>query len=601
MNPQLDADLQDPHAPELALRAPAALAQLNRERTLIASDIHVAAVLGQLAGVHDEQIQRCAALAVAAARQGHTFVELDQADAALLSSASGLVGTDEQQDAPLRLVGRRLYLDRYWREERRLAAALLARNRMRADVGELAGLRRLLAAAHPDPGSDEQRAAVAVALLRQLSVIAGGPGTGKTTTVARVVSLLRELASAQGQAQPLIALCAPTGKAAARLREAVGGGLQASTIHRLLGAAAGGRFRHDVTNPLPHDAVIVDETSMVPLWLMVRLVEAVRDDARLILVGDPDQLAAIEVGAVLADIIGPAASGPRRSAGMCATLERVLESGCDSAAQPPGGRGLGLGDAIALLRHSHRSLAPIRRLAEAIRRGDGEAALALLHDEQHAQVISWVPDPIADPGVLRTEALGAYLPMMAAARAGDATTALAELSHFRLLCVHRHGPYGALSWAARIEHWLRMELPELDTSGPRYAGLALVVTRNSYELELHNGDSGVVIRAAEGDLRAVFDAGGGQVTVAPSRLADIEPLFAQTVHRSQGSEFDVAAVLLPQADSPLLCRELLYTAVTRARQRLVLAGSEAAVRAALARPAGRASGLQELLWEPTPA
>ena len=601
MRAEPDLDLQDPHAPDLALRAPATLAQLNRERTLIASDIHVAAVLGQLTGVHDEQIQRCAALAVAAARQGHTFVELSPADAALLETASGLVGTDAQQDAPLRLVGRRLYLDRYWREERRLAAALLTRNRMRADVGELATLRRLLVAAHPEPGSDEQRTAVAVALLRQLAVIAGGPGTGKTTTVARVVALLRELAGVQGHAQPLIALCAPTGKAAARLREAVGGGLQASTIHRLLGAAAGGRFRHDAANPLPHDAVIVDETSMVPLWLMVRLVDALREDARLILVGDPDQLAAIEVGAVLADIIGPAAGGPRRSAGMCATLERVVDGGCASVPQPPGDRGPTLGDAIALLRHGHRSLAPIGRLAEAIRRGDGEAAVTLLRDEQHAQVISWVPDPIADPGVLRTAALDAYLPMMAAARAGEATTALAELSRFRLLCVHRHGPYGALSWAARIEGWLRTELPELDMSGPRYAGLALVVTRNSYELGLHNGDAGIVIRAAEGDLRAVFDAGGGQVAVAPSRLADIEPLFAQTVHRSQGSEFDTAAVLLPQADSPLLCRELLYTAVTRARQRLLLAGSEAAVRAALARPAGRASGLEELLWGPTPA
>ncbi|MDE3133798.1 MAG: AAA family ATPase, partial [Acidobacteriota bacterium] len=294
---------RDPFGPELALRAVEPLAALNREELLIAADVHVATTLGRIAGVGDPQALRCVALAVAAARQGHSFFELEPADAELMRSCSSLVGADAAATAPLRLVGSRLYLDRYWREEQRLASSLLAKSRMRADVGDLAALGEAIREAFPDEQFIEQRTAAAVALLRDLAVIAGGPGTGKTTTVARIVALAQRLA-AEGS-EPLIGLCAPTGKAAARMQEAVGGSVRASTIHRLLGWLPGGRFRHDAGNRLPHDLVIVDETSMVPLSLMVRLVDAVRDDAQLVLVGDPDQLAAIEVGAVLRDIVGP--------------------------------------------------------------------------------------------------------------------------------------------------------------------------------------------------------------------------------------------------------------------------------------------------------
>ncbi len=611
MSPAPDHDWQDPHAADIALRAPAALrvpaalrapaAHVPRtgERALIAADVHVAAALARLSGVPDEQVMRCVALAVAAAREGHAFVQLDAADAARMRGARGLVG-DEQQPAPLRLAGTRLYLDRYWREERRLAAALLTRNRMRNDAGELAALGRLLNAAFPGSDEAEQRAAAAVAMLRGLTVIAGGPGTGKTTTVARIVGLLHELAAARGQGEQLIALCAPTAKAAARLHEAVGGGPAASTIHRLLGATATGRFRYSSADRLPHDAVIVDETSMVPLWLMVRLVDAVRDDAQLILVGDPDQLSAIEVGAVLGDIVGPAADGPLQGAAMQAALERVLGRSVPPGPRPPGDLPRTFGDAVAVLRRDRRSTAPIGRLAQAIRRGDGDGAIAALRDPQGTDAISWVGELTAGGGVLRSEAMAAYLPMLAAAETGDARAALAALASFRLLCAHRHGPYGALTWAAQIERWLHAERPQLEAATTRYPGLPLMVTRNDYELGLHNGDSGIVVLDPRGEPRAVFDTGEREVTVAPSRLAAVDPLFAQTVHKSQGSEFDVAAVLLPEPDSPLLCRELLYTAVTRARRRLVLVGSEAAVRVALARPAGRASGLRELLWGPTP-
>ncbi|HET9094595.1 MAG TPA: AAA family ATPase, partial [Solirubrobacteraceae bacterium] len=321
MSVGLEPPERDPFGPDLALRAVEPLAALNHAEVLCAADVHVAAALGRIAGVADPEILRCVALTVAAARDGHAFHELSEEDAERLGGCAALVDASGQAVAPLRLDGRRLYLDRYWREERRLAAALLARSRMRSEVGDLAALGRAIQAMFPDAAFSEQRTAAALALLRDLAVIAGGPGTGKTTTVARIVALAHTLA---GEDPPLIGLCAPTGKAAARMQEAVGSGVRASTIHRLLGWRPGHRFRHDASNRLPHDFVIVDETSMVPLSLMVRLVEAVRDDAQLVLVGDPDQLAAIEVGAVLRDIVGPAAEAPRFGPGMRATLARVL-------------------------------------------------------------------------------------------------------------------------------------------------------------------------------------------------------------------------------------------------------------------------------------
>ena len=582
---------RDPFGPELALRAMEPLASLNREELLVAADVHVATTLGRIADVSDPEILRCVAMVVASTRQGHAFCALEADDAERMAACTSLVGGDPAGVAPLRLEGTRLYLDRYWREERRLAASLLARNRMRGEVGDLAALGDAIRAAFPDQEFAEQRVAAAVALLRDLTVIAGGPGTGKTTAVARIVSLVQALAGERGM-EPLIGLCAPTGKAAARMQEAVGASVRASTIHRLLGWLPGGRFRHDAGNRLPHDLVIVDETSMVPLSLMVRLVEAVRDDAQLVLVGDPDQLAAIEVGAVLRDIVGPAADEPQFGAGMRATLARVLSDA------PDGPEPRSFGDGIAVLRRGHRSVAPIGRLAEAIRRGDADATVAALGAD--AESITWIADPVAQPGVLREHAVAAYGPMIAAARAGDAPTALHRLASFRLLCAHRHGPLGVAQWTQEVESWLRELVPGFEPGAQRYAGLPLLATRNDYELALHNGDTGVVVQGTDGELRAVFDAGGETIELAPSRLADVEPLYATTVHKSQGSEFDVAALLLPEPDSPLLSRELLYTAVTRARSTLLLAGSEESVREAVARPAGRASGLRELLWAPTP-
>ena len=265
------------------------------------------------------------------------------------------------------------------------------------------------------------------------------------------------------------------------------------------------------------------------------------------------------------------------------------------------------GNVTTVLRVGHRSVASIGVLAEAIRRGDADAAVAALAPADGS--ITWLQDPETDAEPLRLEVVNAYAPLIAAARGGDPAAALLHLAGFRLPCAHRRGPFGVGHWTEVLEQWLREAVPGFEPGPQPYPGLPLLVTRNDYELRLHNGDTGVVVsggataegegrdRADAGELRAVFDTGGETVELAPSRLGDVEPLFATTVHKSQGSEFDAAALVLPDLDPQLLSRELLYTGVTWARREgtLVVAGSEESVRLAVARPAGRASG-RRIRW-----
>lgn len=642
-----DANLGgDALAATVALRARESLAPFNRAGVLEAADVHVAQTLTQLAGVDDADVVLAVALAVRAPRRGHVFVDLsrvaasaeverereqgaDAADAAepvalawpeperwaaAVADAKALVGDGR----PLRLHGTRLYLDRYWRQEQALAERLAELGATPPYVLELDELAGALTRVFAD-GDPLQRAAAAATVLRPLTVIAGGPGTGKTTTVARAVALLCEQARADGDPPPLIALAAPTGRAAARLLEAVRGeaerpeidaltraqmlSLRSSTLHRLLGWRPGGRFRHSAANRLPHDVVIIDETSMVSLWLMESLVQAVRGDARLILVGDPDQLAAIEAGAVLRDIVGPAAAGLRMGGGMRALLERVTGDELPGEADTE----RSFGDGVVVLRRSHRFGSAIGELADAIRRGDGDAAVAAL--TAGPAEIEWVaPEAgstagaasFAEPALasIRTHAVGAYTAVIKAARAGEAESALRALGDFRLMCAHRTGPYGVGSWTALIESWLADALPDFSPGDRDYAGRPLLITANDAELGLHNGDAGVIVAGAEGRLTAAFRREQELLTLAPARLQAIETLYATTIHKAQGSQFATAAVLLPEPDSPLLTRELLYTAVTRAQDRLLLLGAEASIRAAIAAPIERATGLADLLWQP---
>ncbi|WP_077099639.1 exodeoxyribonuclease V subunit alpha [Mycobacterium terramassiliense] len=548
-----------------------------------AADVHVAQRLTALAGEPDERVALAIALAVRALRGGSVCVDLRMVGAQIgiaglpwpeaeewmaAVRASRLLGSPPV----LRLFGDLLYLDRYWLEEEQVCADLLALS-VPAATGRTPPLQRLF-----PPGYEEQRAAAEIALSQAVTVLTGGPGTGKTTTVARLLGLLAERAELSGAQRPQIALAAPTGKAAARLAEAVAAevgnldavdrarlaGLQATTLHRLLGSRpdTSVRFRHNRGNRLPHDVIVVDETSMVSLTMMARLLEAVRPDTRLILVGDPDQLASVEAGAVLADLVE----------GLTARHDVR----------------------VAALRTPHRFGESIGALAEAIRIGDADRVLALLR--AGGEHIEWV-DSDGPTDRLRGVLTGHALRVREAAVLGAAEVALATLDEHRLLCAHRRGPYGVSQWNRQVERWLSEETGQ-PVFSDWYVGRPLLVTANDYGLKVYNGDTGVVVAGPDGSqdaLRAVIAGATETLDFATSRLSDIETMHAMTIHKSQGSQAAEVTVLMPPEDSRLLTRELFYTAVTRAKVKVRVVGAEASVRAAIERRAVRASGLRQRL------
>jgi len=589
----MSAPVNDDYADRrLAMGARGLLRIFNDAGVIDAADAHVAARLTALAdpdGPDDESVALALALTVRAVRNGSVCLDLlSVADAAPVPDLpwpepaawlSAVCTSPLAGDPPVLRVyqDRLVYLDRYWIEEQQVCSDLLGRQTNSVVVHRdtlAAGLDRVF----HRPRSAEQRAAAAIALTQLTTVLTGGPGTGKTTTVAGLLALLTEQASAAGLPAPRIALAAPTGKASARLQEAVllevGNlaevdqarlpGLRAVTLHRLLGVRpdTSARFRHHRGNRLPHDVIVVDETSMVSLTLMARLLEAVRPDARLILVGDPDQLSSVEAGAVLADLVeGLGARGDTR---------------------------------IAALHTSHRFGESIDQLAQAIRGGDADKVLELLTGaDPHIEFVDAdaASAPVAER--LRNVLLPNALLVRDAAVRGDADEAVAALDRHRLLCAHRTGPYGVAHWNRQAERWLAAETGESHWA-QWYVGRPILVTANDYGLGLYNGDSGVTV-LADGALRVAIAGAGGVFDFAASRLADVETMHAMTIHKSQGSQADEVTVVLPPQESRLLSRELFYTAVTRAKSRVRVVGTEADVRAALERRVVRASGLSRRL------
>jgi exodeoxyribonuclease V alpha subunit len=522
------------------------------------ADVHVAQRLTALREETDERVALAVAYVVRALRGGSVCIDLASPDLAHLAAA--VKNSPLLTNPPiLRLNGDLLYLDRYWLEGQQVCDDILA----------MVEPRPTQLPPHIDrlfpKGFEEQRAAAEIALSQGLTVLTGGPGTGKTTTVARLLALLASGKSLR------IALAAPTGKAAARLQQAVQlevakldpsdrealAGLHATTLHRLLGSRpdTSARFRHHRGNRLPHNVIVVDETSMVSLTMMARLLEAVRPETRLILVGDPDQLASVEAGAVLADLVD------------------------------------GLGEAkVVALKTSHRFGESIGELATAIRIGDADRAIEVLR--AGGEHIEWIEadDPREK---LRKVLVPHALALRTAAILGDERAALATLDEHRLLCAHRRGPFGVQHWNRQVERWLTEATGEPIWSS-WYAGRPLLVTANDYGLGLYNGDTGVAV-ASDQTLRAVIGGQGETLRFATSRLADVETMHAMTIHKSQGSQAHEVTVLLPSEDSRLLTRELFYTAVTRAKERVRVVGSETALRAAIERRAVRASGLAQRL------
>ena len=559
---------------ELAVGASGLLQTFNEAGVLDVADVRVAERICFLGKETDERVALAVALLVRGLRGGSVCIEL-----ATIASAVGI--EDVPWPSPAEWLAavraspllseppvlhlyddRLLYLDRYWREEKQVCDDLLALQASKPTV-DLPASERLFPA-----GFEEQREAAEIALAQAVTVLTGGPGTGKTTTVARLLALVAEQA---GAARPRIALAAPTGKAAARLQEAVQqevakldaadqarlGELQAMTLHRLLGSRpdSASRFRHNRGNRLPHDVIVVDETSMVSLTMMARLLEAVRPGARLVLVGDADQLASVEAGAVLADLVD----------GLSARADVR----------------------VAALKTSHRFGEAIGDLAEAIRVGDADRALALLRSgDEHIEFIE--DDDASD--AMRSVLLPHALRLREAALFGADDVALATLDEHRLLCAHREGPYGVRHWNRQVEKWLSEETGQPPWS-EWYPGRPLLVTANDYGLRVYNGDTGVVVNGPDG-LRAVIAGAGGPLDFATSRLSDVETMHAMTIHKSQGSQADEVTVLMPTEDSRLLTRELFYTAVTRAKMKVRVVGSDASVRAAIERRAVRATGLR---------
>lgn len=511
--------------------------------------------------------------------------------------------------APLVLADERLYLNRLYQAEQlvkqqisqRVAAVLpLAA----ATGAQLDGL--FPPTSHTEP--DWQKLACAMALQRRFAIITGGPGTGKTTTVVKLLVLLQQGADLNQQRELTIKLAAPTGKAAVRLTESISGALaklseqlspellqriptEVTTLHRLLGALPNRRsFKHDSDNPLQLDVLVVDEASMVDLEMMAALLAALPEQAQLVLLGDKDQLSSVEAGSVLGDLCRGAELGGYNND----TLALLTPFSIPTLASWQG-NGSVLNQATVMLRHSHRFAADsgIGQLAAAVNRGDSSAT-ALFTQFTDIELLA-ADSPVA----IKTTVVAGYrhyLQLMQqphAAREQWAAAVLGGYSRFQLLCALRSGDWGVEGLNQQIAAWLT-SAGLIDARQHWYAGRPVMMQRNNYSLGLMNGDIGITLQDPQSNqLRVVFQLADGSLKwVLPSRLTEVDTAFAITVHKSQGSEFNHCCLVLPPDNSPLLSRELLYTGITRAKQQFtLLCANPALLLQAIARRVARSSGL----------
>jgi exodeoxyribonuclease V alpha subunit len=619
-----------------------ALDKLTSAGAISSLDIHFARFLERLNGVRSSGLVLAAALVSAHVRQGHICIGLKNIGGKSMEGAAQLgplpgPGAWCAELAKTKVVGRpgeykplvlddagRLYLYRYWEYQRKLADNLRARIGETAALPSPGALKDQLDRLFPPAGTevDWQKIAAFAGASKKFCVISGGPGTGKTTTIARILAILLEQ---YGPGALRIALAAPTGKAAARLQEAIkdaksnltGLGYDlhsmpdsASTIHRLLGFVQGTPyFVHNEANPLPVDVLVIDEASMADLALMSKLVQALPPHARLILLGDKDQLSSVEAGAVLGDICdtGSPISFSTDFADACQEF-----CGCrpedgslfDAAAGKPK-------DCIIQLRKNYRFAGDsgIALLSSAVREKDDDRAVRVLREGGYPD-LAWNEAPSCKllGKLIESEVIEGFKDYAEAVEAlrhpsgEDPDERLKKifelLEGFRILAAVRAGPCGVAALNDLVEEILT-DAHLVNANREWYVGRPVMVGRNDYNLRLFNGDIGIYLPdiLSGMDFTVFFQGPGGNFRpFNPLRLPQHETVYAMTVHKSQGSEFDKVMLVLPDRDTPVLTRELVYTAITRARQKVSLWGGEQILRAAITRSAERLSGLSESLW-----
>jgi exodeoxyribonuclease V alpha subunit len=582
-------------------------------------DQHFAALMNRLAKVPSPELELAAKLVSNFRERGDVCVALrtiTSTDASKIGGpdvpplknwlrklrASGVVGAPGEF-APLILdKAERLYLQRYWKYEDDLGRNLQARLRDNPirdfNQTELAkNLEKLFPVQ-----SDLQKVAAFVAATSRLCVISGAPGTGKTRTIVLICALLIALA---GKRELNFALAAPTGKAAARLKETIAQTrlalrlpedvklpADASTIQRLLGAKGESpHFRHNAKNPLAADVVIVDEASMIDLALLAKLFDAVRPDARVILVGDKDQLASVEAGSAFRDICTPGFQ-----LGVAVSLAEAFAKYTGEKLEDTSSGEAPIHPVVVELRRNYRFTpgTGIAELGSAVNQGDAEGAFAVLKSGGR---VRWRPTPSVKS--FERELCEHVLPRFEKfLTLTDPADALNQLAEFAVLCALRRGPFGAETVNGLLEQMLR-DTEKVEGDGRYHAGEPVIIVRNDYNVGLFNGDLGIVLPDATSDELRVFFRGedGDVLNFAPGRLPEHEPAFALTVHKSQGSEFRAALVILPERDAPVLTRELLYTGVTRVRETVEVWATEHILRQTIERKIERSSGLRDRLWK----